>query len=300
MLKTYVLLIPIVLCVSCASIDKPFYWEIQKNGKTSHLLGTIHAGVTFDELPKYISQDHAEAGIVGVEVTDEMLLSKEENKENTKKERNKQFNDNLKHKRSSKRYFTDQEWDFIEQSAQRLKIPAKELEYYPPASIGGLIASNNFDKFNYGADPYIWNREGMDKTILLRAKDNSKEVIRFDREPALTVHCADLMAVEGVKRAIVAKDQLQRGYQQNLEQTRVAYLSGESVAFAELAKLPPGLEKCLLEERNKLWIPIIENAHSKEAKFFGAVGLLHLIGPENVLKLLEQRGFTVQRLPKAK
>lgn len=52
----------------------------------------------------------------------------------------------------------------------------------------------------------------------------------------------------------------------------------------------PGLEKALLEDRNRAWIPQIE-ALAAEGTVFVAVGAGHLSGPTGVLALLQERGW---------
>ncbi|HEX5026851.1 MAG TPA: TraB/GumN family protein [Agriterribacter sp.] len=54
-----------------------------------------------------------------------------------------------------------------------------------------------------------------------------------------------------------------------------------------------GSEEALLFDRNERWIPIIENALQKESVFF-AVGAGHLAGPNGVINLLREKGYTVQ------
>lgn len=54
-----------------------------------------------------------------------------------------------------------------------------------------------------------------------------------------------------------------------------------------------GSEEVLLFNRNKKWIPIMEEAMQKENIFF-AVGAGHLAGPQGVINLLREKGYTVK------
>ena len=54
-------------------------------------------------------------------------------------------------------------------------------------------------------------------------------------------------------------------------------------------------ERLLITQRNQNWVPVIEEALAK-GPVIAAVGAMHLSGDEGVLHLLEQRGFTVERL----
>ncbi|MGN6492545.1 MAG: TraB/GumN family protein [Agriterribacter sp.] len=54
-----------------------------------------------------------------------------------------------------------------------------------------------------------------------------------------------------------------------------------------------GSEDALLFNRNKNWIPVIENAMKKESLFI-AVGAGHLAGEQGVLNLLKEKGYSVE------
>lgn len=56
-------------------------------------------------------------------------------------------------------------------------------------------------------------------------------------------------------------------------------------------------EECesLLFERNRNWIPEIERLLSKNQDSLIVVGAGHLIGEENVIQLLKQKGYRVRR-----
>lgn len=56
------------------------------------------------------------------------------------------------------------------------------------------------------------------------------------------------------------------------------------------------MEKVMLSDRNASWIPVIEKAAS-EGPTFVAFGALHLSGETGVLHMLEQDGWTLERLP---
>ena len=54
------------------------------------------------------------------------------------------------------------------------------------------------------------------------------------------------------------------------------------------------MEESLMSARNRNWIPVLTTA---ESPVFAAFGALHLAGNEGVLALLEDNGFTLERLP---
>jgi uncharacterized protein YbaP (TraB family) len=69
-------------------------------------------------------------------------------------------------------------------------------------------------------------------------------------------------------------------------------LIGESKFDAET----PGFKEDMLDKRNSEWIPLIERAARNQSTFF-AFGAGHLGGPNGVIHLLRQKGFTLKPLP---
>lgn len=54
--------------------------------------------------------------------------------------------------------------------------------------------------------------------------------------------------------------------------------------------------KKLMDDRNPALADRVDGLHSDGKKVFAAVGSLHMVGPTGLLKLLEQRGYQVERL----
>ena len=61
------------------------------------------------------------------------------------------------------------------------------------------------------------------------------------------------------------------------------------------ADAEPDWEQALLVERNKNWIPRLEEFFG-QGQVFVAAGAGHMIGPQSVLGMLEERGYTVRRM----
>lgn len=57
-----------------------------------------------------------------------------------------------------------------------------------------------------------------------------------------------------------------------------------------------GFEDAMLHKRNKRWIPMIERS-ARENPTFVAVGAAHLGGPDGIVNLLKERGFTLRAVP---
>jgi len=97
--------------------------------------------------------------------------------------------------------------------------------------------------------------------------------------------------------------------------TTESYFAGRIAEFWELsrlsAELMPGgagaqgladfamMEDELLSSRNRAWIPVIEDAARDNPRLLVAAGAAHLPGEVGVLRLLEDRGWTIAPLDPA-
>ena len=58
----------------------------------------------------------------------------------------------------------------------------------------------------------------------------------------------------------------------------------------------PGLYEKLVTDRNNAWVPKLEWLLTDGQHHLVVVGALHLVGPDNVIELLEERGLKAERL----
>ena len=86
-----------------------------------------------------------------------------------------------------------------------------------------------------------------------------------------------------------------------MRELAAAWRDGELETLAEklLADFAafPGLYDSLVVDRNRRWIASLEQYLREPRRYLVVVGALHLVGPDNVVMLLEKRGYTVTRLP---
>lgn len=81
------------------------------------------------------------------------------------------------------------------------------------------------------------------------------------------------------------------------ELSRIALSSIPELDPAEAASMFDEMQEALLDQRNRSWIPVIAEAAQSNDQIVVAVGAAHLIGDQGILRLLENEGWTVTRLP---
>ena len=69
----------------------------------------------------------------------------------------------------------------------------------------------------------------------------------------------------------------------------------ERIALADL-KSDPVMYQRLLVERNKNWMPKIEELFARRGRALVVVGAAHLVGPDGLIAMLRAKGYTVEQL----
>lgn len=58
----------------------------------------------------------------------------------------------------------------------------------------------------------------------------------------------------------------------------------------------PQVYQSIIVQRNRSWVPRLENLAASGKRYFVVVGALHLIGPDGVLALLKKDGYTIDQM----
>jgi uncharacterized protein YbaP (TraB family) len=138
-------------------------------------------------------------------------------------------------------------------------------------------------------------QESYELRFIEMAKAQSKEVLgleTIEEQMKIFDDMPDSLQVQMVMR-FVDEFQVQK---KEFAKMAAAYKQEDLDAIYQHIMSSPdiaGSEEVLLFNRNKKWIPIMEKAMQKEKVFF-AVGAGHLGGPEGVINLLREEGYTVK------
>jgi uncharacterized protein YbaP (TraB family) len=258
-------------------LPHPLFWSIEKDGKTTYVLGTMHIGIDADDrLPGFVWNRFHTATTFAMEadLDDAAAL------------------DALKPTSVSLRA---QLGDFYWKKLETAVGPgmAKAFDHMPsmvPAaalSIRGLPMT-----------------EPMDKALAARASTEHKRLVFLEpaaRQIALLIKWMDVKALK------MMLDQTDSDA--HAKATLAAYVTGDEARFLAItdserddalhhgytAREYDDEMNELLYNRNASWIDEIERLHTAGGGFI-AVGALHLLGPHSVLALLRERGYQITRL----
>lgn len=254
---------------------RAFLYKIEKDGKTSHLLGTLHIGVDPKRLPPpvWTALEGSKTFAMETNVMDPSLLS------SMMRNDGKTLEDEL--------------------GADYWKKLETALGAQMAAGIKNMKASTAAALLELRSLPMT---DPMDLILLKTAKDKGLAVEYLEpakKQQALLDKWLDVRALK------MMLDELEEGEKRSKEML-AAYIAGDEATMEKLAfdrsawqesgrddKEFDQMMKELLFDRNASWIPTIEKIHGDA---FIAVGAAHLIGKGSVNELLQQKGFTVTRV----
>ncbi|HEY1555756.1 MAG TPA: TraB/GumN family protein [Kofleriaceae bacterium] len=261
-------------------LPHPLLWSIEKDGRTTYALGTIHLGVDPESrLPESVwdKLDHATTFAMETDLSDPTLA----------KQMSERSDGGTLHQDLGETY-----WRKLEDA---LGAPiAEKLDRMRPTIPATMLEMRGMP-----------STEPMDGVLLAHAQRARESIVYLEpasKQVALLVKWMDTRALEQML------DDLSED-EQNQKELLAAYVAGDDAKMIALADTERAewkksgrdeadydkMMKEMLYDRNASWIPEIEKMHAAGGGFI-AVGAMHLIGKGSVLDLLELRGYKVTRL----
>jgi uncharacterized protein YbaP (TraB family) len=177
--------------------------------------------------------------------------------------------------------------------AAQLGIDLRLLERFEPWLVAITMLDQGMRSFGYRAE------RGIEQYLLGRARRAAKPIV----------------GLETLEAQLAIFDELPPEFQQELLEQTLQELSDAETAMAQLTaawrdgRLEelteqlladfaafPGLYETLVTARNTAWIGTLERLLERGGSHLVVVGALHLVGPDNVVELLERQGYRVERL----
>jgi len=263
---------------ACPVVSGPYFYRIEKGGKTSHILGTRHLGVSLAKMPKPVHDAIASAKLAVFEVApgDDSDLP-----EQKVVLRDALGADLYKH---YKELVGEQTAQMLESSAPSVAVLAMMVMYEDVGAMLDVEIERTVKEANIparGLEASEFQDRLLNKILDLRmlkasvehTKDRSE--LEADSRNDLKEYCAGTDEKPGMDDDM-REDLLASGYTQ-----------------AELDKI----DEEMVFARNADWIPKLEKI-LQTGDVFIAVGADHLTGPKGVVALLQKRGYKLTRITK--
>ncbi|KPV97913.1 TraB family protein [Pseudoalteromonas sp. P1-9] len=291
-LITRILLLPILLLgltqpVFANSNINPSLWQIEKNGVTSYLVGTVHLGdQQMAGLPSYVKS--------AIEKTDKLVVEVDLSKVNPIEQQQVMMNymmlpagKTLQSELSAKNYKA------LSSYMAKLGLGMELFQQMQPFAVMLQITLMEYQKAGYqdsfGIDKQVMNVAQRLQIPIMQLETLEQQMGMFK---GFSKH-NNKMIEDGLKE-LADMDKYfnrlignwKRGNDSALENYYRETFTGDS--YSALT------EKVLLTDRNNNWVDQLKAPLTKQPHFI-AVGALHLYGPQGLLKLLEKEGFKLSK-----
>jgi uncharacterized protein len=260
---------------------RPMLWTATKDGKVMHLFGTLHVGVDVTKrLPLWIWRTFDTATVLVQELDIHEFT-------------NSIYGNPPSEGRSLRADLGEARWKTL--VAHVPTVVATMLDQQSATSAALTLGGR-------GSRPADLDAIPMDADFLVRAREQAKALVFLETpqfQGGLFKQNYDLAALETLIDNVDKLADVNRDYFEH-------YIRGDADAFyaTSLAQFRLGVRddaglqallESLLFARNRAWIPQLEKVHAAQPSggVFVTVGVLHLLGPDNVLDLLAKRGFTI-------
>ena len=262
---------------ACPRVTGAYFFEVTKDGRTSHILGTRHLGVGLDKFPASVRTALDAASLLVEEVAP--------GKHDKPEFKSEPLRDELGPK----------DWAHFE---ELVGAPvAKRLETMPSV-VAALAAAMMFEDVTVMLDRQIEERAKA-KAI----PGEGLETSRFQLD--MLTRLFDVKLLKSLVEETPSRAKLRQTTREGLERycagtdkdarmfdgVEDAQMLAHGYTRADLDRI----EDELLYQRNTAWIPKLETIFERDHVFV-AVGAGHLRGPRGVIELLRARGYAITRI----
>jgi uncharacterized protein YbaP (TraB family) len=269
------------------STDGTSVWKVTKNGDTVFIGGTIHIlPVTEFPLPTQFTDIYQQSDTVVFEAelpdpTD--IAAQQQMMMKLSYQNGETLKDTL----------TDETFEALDQYLSTFGANANQLASFKPGFVTTMLVTMEAQRAQMAG-------EGVDAYFTQLAKRDNKEreyLESLDFQINMLANLGDGEEERFISETLATLPELKS----ELEQTIKAWRKGDTEALNKLViqtfkQEAPESYDDVFTKRNMNWIPQIEAMFGDDDKEFVLVGAGHLVGEDNVLKLLEQKGYSVKQL----
>jgi uncharacterized protein YbaP (TraB family) len=267
---------------------KNFLWSLKTDRATIYLLGSIHL-LTSDSYPL---NDNIEAAY---RASKKVVFETDIGGMNTLAVQEKLMALGMYPEgRTLQQNISRETYSMLEKKATAMGIPLDQLNRLKPWSCA--LTLDGIELMKMGFDPQY----GIDVYFFEKAKKDGKEIHFLETLDFQIELLAGLSGTEG--------DAFLRQTLKELEVIETllpdmvnAWENGDTARFGAIMAISynelPEIYNRFVVQRNKAWVSKIKDLIGQGGNAFVVVGAGHLVGPENLLQLLKDRGHTIEQIP---
>ena len=290
---TLLFIISVFFIVSCGESEEPekfgpYFWKVQKDGKTSYFLGTFHIANTLEHLQCSDKiRSHLESSNL---LFTEVDINSEEQKE---------FNKQMKEKDKTLTQSEDgHEFKSLNEQSQiffRSRAMSENLTYIGYAGIVGILCQTQA-KVKSGAGAVSIDAQfraiSQSKNIPVKYLDEGMDVNQVAEN--ISTSNLSLINAKFVNAAVSSFETCISDYEKMIKLYRDGAIDINivNIGFSSEQK------RVLLKDRNDQWVAKFKEAYGsgKYDQIFLAGGTAHFIADFNVIDMLKKDGFSINRM----
>jgi uncharacterized protein YbaP (TraB family) len=187
----------------------------------------------------------------------------------------------------------EQRYGRVSAAAASLGMPMTGLDSLAPWVVGIEITDLAYE--HEGFDP----EQGVEEQLLRRAQADHKPTAGLETLPEELGSLSSLSSADQVRMLDQTVDELKE-LKSEMREVTGAWRNGDAARLATLLASEygafPSLYKPLVTDRNRRWIPQVEQLLKAQDNALVVVGALHLVGEGGLLEMLRGRGYTIAQL----
>jgi uncharacterized protein YbaP (TraB family) len=187
----------------------------------------------------------------------------------------------------------EQRYGRVSAAAATFGMPMAGLDSLAPWVVGIQITDLAYE--HEGFDP----EQGVEEQLVRRAQADRKPTAGLETLPEELGSLSSLSSADQVRMLDQTIDDL-KDLKSELRGVTSAWRSGDAAHLAALLSSEyatfPSLYKPLVTDRNRRWMPQMEELLRSNDNSLVVVGALHLVGTGGLLELLRGKGYTITQL----
>ena len=187
----------------------------------------------------------------------------------------------------------EQRYGRVSGAAASVGMPMTGLDSLAPWVVGIEITDAAYEHEGFDPD------QGVEEQLLRLAETDHKPTAGLETLPEELGSLSSLSSADQIRMLDQTVDEL-KDLKSEMRDITGAWRSGDGARLAALLSSEygafPSLYKPLVTDRNRRWLPQVEQLLHAKDNALVVVGALHLVGDGGLLEMLRRKGYTITQL----
>jgi uncharacterized protein YbaP (TraB family) len=261
-------------------------WSLQGKANKVYLLGSMHLLKQSEKLPAAIDTAYADADALIMELDMDDLDAAQMQQAALELAVQPEG-------RTLQQQLGPQVYEQFVTKTRALGVDPAMLDRFQPWFAAITLVQVQLMKLGFDPDA------GVEKRLMRRAAGDGKKIDGLESVREQLEIMARLPDEQQREFLLYSVDDAER-MASEVDKLLEAWRSGDAAGMAKLLQEGfdeyPDLYRPLTVDRNRKWLPRIEQLLNERQDYLVVVGALHLVGKESVIDLLERKGYKVKQL----